>query len=683
MNTFIKNIIVWVAITLMVLVIMVLVSLVPSYQSIAHLVQDSVTHNMQFQHNTHNDNIVILKIDDTTLDAQRRSDLGMLTIDKWFYATIIEKLFEDYWVWSIWFDIVFANPSILGEEDDVKLQNTLEKYKDKVVLATRGDMNPYPLCYYSWVPHGAIEKPNQDVIRSFNIQFDNYDLESVCSEHSIHEWNKWSIESLSYRLFNISFPIFSPLKRQDLENQRDNFYDMQGWYLSYFSNGKENEQTFWFRSYSLIDIYEQKDIDLQNKIILIWEVGTLIHDSHITPISRTVAMPWVEINANIIETLYQWKILRDISLWYILLLSFLIAGYLYYLTFYQRFAISILGFVIVVIFILIFSMRSFSHHDLMVPMFNLIVWSTLYFILLHLYKYIIIDKARRNLKKQFSLYVAPDVVDDISNNPNSVILEWEEKDMTIFFSDIVNFTSISESTPANRLLKVLNEYFTQMTYIIHHNKWTLDKYIWDAVMCFYWAPLTLENHAYYACKTALEQQNKLKELRDKWRVENLPNIQIRIGIHSWKAIHWNIWSSDTRLNYTIIGDNVNLASRLEALCKEYQISICVSEEVFKRQKDNFHMRELDMIQVKGKQQAVKIYELIAPKTLQLSKEEIYKYTTYIKGLKHYRLWDYYKAQEIWIWNTSDSVSLYMSERCSKILKGEAVLRNNVYIMQHK
>lgn len=133
-----------------------------------------------------------------------------------------------------------------------------------------------------------------------------------------------------------------------------------------------------------------------------------------------------------------------------------------------------------------------------------------------IYRFQITDKTKRLLKKQFSSYVSPDVVAEISKNPNSILTKGEKRDISIFFSDIVSFTSISENTDAEKLLKLLNEYFAEMTHIIHHNKGTLDKYIGDAVMCFFNAPIAQENHSYYACKTALEQQKRLKELNRMW-----------------------------------------------------------------------------------------------------------------------------------------------------------------------
>jgi len=168
---------------------------------------------------------------------------------------------------------------------------------------------------------------------------------------------------------------------------------------------------------------------------------------------------------------------------------------------------------------------------LIIDAFFLIAFVLLSYTTLYIYRFVVLDKSRRELKKRFSLYVAPDIVDDISHNPDAVTLEGQEKDISILFSDIVGFTSISETTDTKSLVTLLNEYFAEMTAIIHQYKGTLDKYIGDAVMCFFNAPLDLPNHSFYACKTALAQQARLRDLRTKWSDTEKPLIRIRIGLH--------------------------------------------------------------------------------------------------------------------------------------------------------
>jgi adenylate cyclase len=191
-----------------------------------------------------------------------------------------------------------------------------------------------------------------------------------------------------------------------------------------------------------------------------------------------------------------------------------------------------------------------------------------------------------------------------------------------------------------------------MTDILIQNKGTLDKYIGDAVMGFFNAPLTIERPEYWACKTALEQQQKITELNKKWVLEGIPNITARIGIDTGEVMVGNIGSRN-RFNYTIIGDHVNLASRLEGVNKEYLTKICVSESTYQKTKEDFIFRELDTIKVKGKTKGVKIYELVGFASDSLDREI---YRTYEKALALYYKGEYKKAYDLFTTNTPDPTS---------------------------
>lgn len=318
--------------------------------------------------------------------------------------------------------------------------------------------------------------------------------------------------------------------------------------------------------------------------------------------------------------------------------------------------------------------------------YNIFLWmiGTVFSVFVtYIYRFQVTDKAKRILKKQFSSYVSPDVVEEISQNPDSVLVKWQKREATVFFSDIVSFTSISEHTDAELLVEILNEYFTEMTQIIHQNKGTLDKYIGDAVMCFFNAPLKQENHSFYACKTALEQQKRLRELNNIWRQKGYPDIAIRIGIHTWEVIHGNIWSDDTRVNYTVIGDSVNLASRLEWVCKQYGISVCVSQEIYILQKEEFYFRELDLISVKGRQKPVRIYQLIWERNHKLSQKHQEYLARYDEALQAYRAENFWQAEKLFLQNTWDATSKIMWKRCQDIQDWKAQLNQGVYIMHTK
>ena len=183
------------------------------------------------------------------------------------------------------------------------------------------------------------------------------------------------------------------------------------------------------------------------------------------------------------------------------------------------------------------------------------------------------------------------------------------KELTIFFSDIRSFTSISEKMKPEDLTQYLNRYFTPMSDIVTAHHGMIDKYIGDALMAFYNAPLDVKDHAIVACNSALEMMDKLALLNKEFEKENLPPLNIGIGLNTAEVVVGNM-GSDKRFNYTVIGDGVNLASRVEGLNKSFKTNIIVTEFTKAQIGDNFLTRELDRVQVKGKEERVLLYELL-------------------------------------------------------------------------
>ncbi|MCP4403794.1 MAG: adenylate/guanylate cyclase domain-containing protein [bacterium] len=227
------------------------------------------------------------------------------------------------------------------------------------------------------------------------------------------------------------------------------------------------------------------------------------------------------------------------------------------------------------------------------------------------YKYFAEEKQKREIKNAFQHYVAPTVVEKMLESVDHLTLGGERKELTALFSDIRGFTSISEKMKPDDLVRFLNEYLSAMTTIALNYEGTVDKYMGDAIMAFYGAPLEQTDHAVRACKSAIDMIARLKEYRKAWEAQGLPFLDIGIGINSGEMSVGNMGSED-RFDYTIMGDNVNLASRLEGINKQYKTNIVISEFTYKLIQDEpFIVRELDTVQVKGKEVPVTIYELIA------------------------------------------------------------------------
>ena len=220
------------------------------------------------------------------------------------------------------------------------------------------------------------------------------------------------------------------------------------------------------------------------------------------------------------------------------------------------------------------------------------------------------EREKRKIRKSFAQYLSPGVIALIEKDPQKYIHPGgETKDLTVMFSDIRGFTTISEGLSADELVRLLNEYLGAMTDILFANLGTLDKYIGDAIMAFWGSPYPQTDHAYRACKCALQMSKGLAKLNAKWKQEDRPPIAIGIGLNTGPVNVGNM-GSDKRLAWTVMGDNVNLASRLEGITKQYQMQIVISEGTYREVADKFVCRELDKIKVKGKNQPVNIYELM-------------------------------------------------------------------------
>ena len=233
-----------------------------------------------------------------------------------------------------------------------------------------------------------------------------------------------------------------------------------------------------------------------------------------------------------------------------------------------------------------------------------------------LYNFLIVEKDKRFLKDTFGTYISPELIDQMFDAKEEPSLGGEEGLHTAFFTDIQSFSGFSEKLTAGDLVELLNDYLTEMTDILLENKGTLDKYIGDAIVAFYGAPAPVNNHEYWACLTAVKMQERLAELREKWQAEGdrwpeiVHHMQNRIGINTGKMVTGNMGSA-MRMNYTMMGDTVNLAARLEASAKQYGVYIQVAEETYKACKDKFIWRDLDYVIVMGKTEPAQVFELVA------------------------------------------------------------------------
>ncbi len=304
--------------------------------------------------------------------------------------------------------------------------------------------------------------------------------------------------------------------------------------------------------------------------------------------------------------------------------------------------------------------------------------------LVALYRAVVEEKEKRRVRGSFQQYLSPEVIRRLLENPE--LVKPRKTEITVMFSDIRDFTSISEALDAQVLAMLLNEYLTDMTRIVFDEQGTLDKYIGDALMAFWGAPFEETGHAAKACRTAINMMRRLFELQKKWKADGKPPLNIGIGINSGVASVGNM-GSELRYGYTAMGDVVNLASRLEGLNKEYRTQILMSANTYQAvHTPGFVFRELDLIRVKGKLQPVTIYELVV--TEDDTQDYAERLEMFAQGRACYlrRQWGeaqviFQKLLERW---PDDGPSRTFWKRCQEYLFEEPEANwDGVFVMTHK
>jgi adenylate cyclase len=220
--------------------------------------------------------------------------------------------------------------------------------------------------------------------------------------------------------------------------------------------------------------------------------------------------------------------------------------------------------------------------------------------------YFVESRTKRQFTDLFGQYVPPELVDEMARNPESYSMEGRNAELSVLFADIRNFTALSEGLDPKALARLMNDYLGAMTDVIRSYRGTLDKYIGDAIMAFWGAPVQDVDHARHAVLTAIRMQERLRARAEEFRAQGWPELQIGIGINTGVMTVGDM-GSPVRKAYTVMGDAVNLASRLEGITKEYGVGIVVGERTCEQAPD-ITFRELDRVRVKGKDEPVAIYE---------------------------------------------------------------------------
>ena len=367
-----------------------------------------------------------------------------------------------------------------------------------------------------------------------------------------------------------------------------------------------------FTTVSIADILEGRADPalLRDRVVLVGNTATGIGDTRVTPYGAT--LPGVEIRASIIESLLQGDALQRPEWMMFLDAAAMVVIGLLLIVLLPRLGVAgggVLAAGVLVGYVLL-AITLFRTEGLWLNLVYPTLLVALLFASATLVEYFFAFSEKRYLKRAFAHYVPPAVVDDLVADAGKLQLGGEKRELTVLFSDIRGFTTLSEAMAPEDLVKLMNEYFTVMTAKVFEHRGSLDKYIGDAIMAIFGAPVAEPQHAALACRSALDMVRALQGLRESWQARGIPPIDIGVGINTGPMIVGNMGSA-SRFNYTVVGDAVNLASRIEHLNKEYGTSILLSEYTYLPVKDEFPLaREVDRVRVRGRAQPVRLFELI-------------------------------------------------------------------------
>lgn len=398
-----------------------------------------------------------------------------------------------------------------------------------------------------------------------------------------------------------------------------------------------------FRYFSIVDVLNDR-VDaakLKGKIVLVGTTAPGLLDLRATPVDPV--FPGVEVHANLIAGMLDGNIPQNPPYvvgaeFVLLLLSGLAMALLLPLLSPLK---STLVTVLMILLTLATNVVVFHSGHVVLPLASGLVLILLLFTLNTAHGFFIEARGKRQITGLFGQYVPPELVDEMAKNPDKFSMEGESREMTVLFTDVRGFTTISEGLDPKALSQFMNEFLTPLTEIIYKHRGTIDKYMGDCIMAFWGAPLPDPAHARNGILAGLEMHQALRDLRPQFKARNWPEIRIGVGLNTGRMSVGNM-GSKIRLAYTVMGDAVNLASRLEGITKEYGADIIVGEGTRDAVSDVV-FREVDRVRVKGKDVAVAIFEPLGLEG-QVDKAKLDEMELYHQALKRYRAQDWDRAE---------------------------------------
>ncbi len=558
------------------------------------------------------DNICLVYIDQLSIDALSRQGITW-PWPRQIYAPVIDYLSEAD---AIFLDMIFTEHSLYGVEDDRILTESIKNAGNvylPIVLSKeeRNFDEEYlkKIAYPGEIPVKLLYKSiifPIDEVKSASKGLGNVSI--LPDEDGIYRRMPLFFGVKEYVIPTFVMSYF--LQKDNLQVQKIPL--IEGNLLLKYSKDKNP-----FVIFSFLEILEasiSKDIEpkikkefFKGKTVFIGLTAAGLFDLKPTPISSKT--PGVFIHAVAFENLLNKNFISHAPNLLILVMIFLISSIIPY-TFLRQTSIKInlLIFLLTALILLLIVIMFFkvSLYIQFLPSFMCLIFSS---IITLLYSYATEGKERRFIKRLFAQYMDKKIVDYLISNPESIAPGGQKKTVTVFFADIKGFTTISEKLSPEDTAMILHKVLNSLTEVVIKNAGVIDKYIGDSIMAFWGAPLKSDFDELNACNAALECVASINQLNNHFVEKSLPTINIRIGIHTGAAIVGNI-GSDRLFNYTVIGDTVNIASRLESVNKFFKTSIIISEETYSKIPNIFTVRELGIIRVKGRVKPLKIFEIL-------------------------------------------------------------------------
>jgi adenylate cyclase len=634
--------------------------------------------------------IIILLVDQHSLDFYEQEGLGW-PWPRQLYAAAVQFC-QTGGARALVFDVLFTESSVYGLEDDLYFGMTLAD-AGNVALAA----------FFSAQESSAVDVAGEEILRRHALSLPGWPPKKALPRNSV-TLSVEEILSSAKTVGNVSFPpdddgIFRRLPL--ICSYKDRLYpslplavalqlldgslgwpgsgdlslgghpiplDDAGRLIINYHGGVGT-----YRSISMADVIQsqlqleeglepQIDPDaLRDKIVMVGFSAPGLMDLRPTPFSSVY--PGVEVHATAIDNLLQGDFIAPAPRWLTAVLILLIALLTALaVTWPRRLGLMAAGVIACLLLPIAAGVLAFRA-GIWLPLVAPLSGAVVVFAAGSVLNYALEGRQKRFVKKVFQHYLSHQVIEQILKDPDRLRLGGQRRHMSVLFSDVAGFTSVAESLSPEDLTELLNQYLSEMTDVIFQHGGTVDKYIGDAIVAFWNAPLDQPDHAVRACLAALDCQKRLQDLREQMRQKSGHELHMRIGLNTGPMVVGNMGSRD-RFDYSILGDAVNLGARLEGACKQYGIWILMGEGTYAEAKDRLEVREIDIIRVVGKKEPVRIYELLARQG-QLDTERRKELARFQEGLQLYRERKWTTALGVFKEIPEDPVARIYLERCQQ------------------